>query len=93
MPENRALTQNITSVSNLIDSDPAMSDYCILSKNHVHALKCAARALWVMSGSAWVTFDGQDIIVHSGNQIALTPVSDPVIISALCDHPLVYATR
>jgi hypothetical protein len=46
-----------------------------------------------MSGSAWITFDGQDIIVHSGDQIALTSNSDPVIISALGDHPLIYATR
>jgi hypothetical protein len=93
MPDNRTLTVNSTKVSHPVEGDPAMSDYCILSKNHVHALKCAARALWVMSGSAWITFDGQDIIVHSGDQIALTSNSDPVIISALGDHPLIYATR
>lgn len=46
--------------------------------------------LRVISGCAWITFDGEDMILSAGQEMVLQPGEDVAVISALAGEPLVY---
>lgn len=46
--------------------------------------------LRVVSGYAWITFDGLDFTLLPGEAMALPPGDDPAVVSALEGQPLVY---
>ena len=50
-----------------------------------------AEVIRVTSGSAWITFDGQDWFVYSGEEFTLTPGKDDAVIESLDENPLVFA--
>jgi quercetin dioxygenase-like cupin family protein len=61
-----------------------------LSKGGVHKLERSCQVIRVIAGCAWITLNGQDIIVEHGDEIHLDPGEHSAIISNLCDELLVY---
>ena len=61
-----------------------------LSRGNVHAIYRKSQVIHIVFGNAWITFDGQDFILHGGDEIVLTPGADKAVISALGDQSLVY---
>jgi quercetin dioxygenase-like cupin family protein len=54
------------------------------------SIERTGQTLCVLSGCAWITVDGLDLIVLAGEKIVLEPGIDPAVISALESQPLVY---
>ena len=50
----------------------------------------AGQTLRVVSGNAWITFDGEDKTLLAGQHMVLEPGGDVAVVSALGDEPLVY---
>jgi hypothetical protein len=46
-----------------------------------------------MTGCAWITLNGQDIIVENGHEIHLDPGEHSAVVSNLCDDLLLYEVR
>ncbi len=80
---------NIISV---FQDDPFCPVTCpiFLSWGNVHSLERQSQILHVVSGNAWVTFDAQDFILQSGDEITLSPGRDIAVVSALGEQTLVY---
>jgi hypothetical protein len=64
-----------------------------LSKGNVHKLERSCHVIRVIAGCAWITLNGQDIIVESGHEIHLDPGEHSAVVSNLCDDLLVYEIR
>jgi hypothetical protein len=62
-----------------------------LEGNATYRAKRRSEVIQVVSGCAWITFDGQDWLVYGGEEIALTPGKDDVVIGSLNGSPLVFA--
>lgn len=62
----------------------------LMAPGEVHSLPRRAQTLRVVSGDAWVTFDGEDYCVNSGQEIRLAPGRQPAVVMALGGIPLVY---
>lgn len=62
-----------------------------LTKGNTRKLPQTCQLIRVVSGCAWISIDGQDIIVESGNEIHLAPGDYAGVISNLCDDLLVYS--
>ncbi len=45
----------------------------------------------VLFGSAWVTMDGEDFILHTGDQLQINPGGDFALVSSLQQKRLVLA--
>lgn len=60
-----------------------------LKKDEIFRLPPGNREFQVLSGVAWVTIDGNDIILHSGEKAELESHKDIAIISALGEIPLI----
>lgn len=58
-----------------------------------HSLPARGQTLHMVSGRAWVTLDGQDLIALTGEHVTLTKSSDIAVISALGERPLVFEIR
>jgi len=54
------------------------------------SLTRSGQTLRVVSGSAWITFDGQDTTLLAGQEMILEPGKNAAVISALEEEPLVY---
>jgi len=77
------------------EPDPADSALQVfrLSKGAVHKLQRSCQVILVMAGCAWITLNGQDIVVESGHEIHLEPGEHSAVVSNLCDDLLVYEVR
>ena len=50
-----------------------------------------AQKMKVIAGCAWITFDGEDKVVCSGQEITLEPGEDDAVISRLKEPVLVFS--
>jgi hypothetical protein len=60
----------------------------IFDKGEVFRVPSACKELYVLSGRAWVTHDGKDIILNSGERASLISNKDCTLVSALGKVPL-----
>lgn len=60
-----------------------------LEKNQVFRLPKTYREVQVVSGTAWITVDREDIIVRSGEKASLPNPQNFAVISALSQTPLI----
>lgn len=60
-----------------------------LKKNHVFPIPSAYQELHILSGSAWLTVEGQDIILTTGEKVLLDSYQGLAILSTLGDKPLI----
>jgi hypothetical protein len=49
-----------------------------------------AQLIRVVSGSAWITLNGEDIIVNRGEEVRITPSEHPPVISGVNGRSVVY---
>ncbi|MEG4205105.1 hypothetical protein QUA20_14370 [Microcoleus sp. Pol7_A1] len=70
-------------------SELAAPDRIILMENEVYRLPQTHRELQVLSGTAWITLDQQDIILQSQEKASLPPSKNFAVISALNNMPLI----
>jgi hypothetical protein len=61
-----------------------------LMKGYVRSEKCQSQLLRIVSGTAWVSMDGEDIILKPGEELNLAYCRHDAIVSAEGDEPLVY---
>jgi hypothetical protein len=61
-----------------------------LGAGSVRTLQRASQVIRVVSGCAWITLDGDDIVLCGGQAIRLVPGKHPAVISGPSDHPVVY---
>ena len=66
-------------------------DRIILMENEVYRLPQTHREIQVLSGTAWITLDQQDIILQSQEKASLPPSKNFAVISALNNMPLILA--
>jgi len=72
-------------------SELVAPDRIILMKNEVYRVPQTHREVQVLSGTAWITLDKKDIILHGSEQASLPFSKNPVLISALNNMPLIMA--
>lgn len=60
-----------------------------LENNQVFRLPKAYRNVQVLSGTAWITIDKQDIILRSGEKVSLPLSKNFAVISVLSKIPLI----
>ena len=70
-------------------SELAAPDRIILMKDEVYRLPQTHRQIQVISGTAWITLDKQDIILNSSEKVSLPSSKNAVVISALNNMPLI----
>ncbi len=72
-------------------SELAAPDRIMVMKDEVYRLPQTHRQIQVLSGTAWLTLDKQDIILNSPEKASLPSSQNPVVISALNNMPLILA--
>lgn len=72
-------------------SELATPDRIILMKDEVYRLPQIHRQIQVLSGTAWITLDKQDIILNSPEKTLLPSSKNAAVISALNNVPLILA--
>lgn len=60
-----------------------------LQKGELFRLPSACREIKVLSGVAWITVAGEDIILICGKQVTLALNKDEALVSAINDAPLI----
>jgi len=65
----------------------------VLYKGELFHLAKANQKIQILSGCAWLTLAGQDIILPRGEKISLGPAKDFALISALGQSPLIFEIR
>jgi hypothetical protein len=65
----------------------------ILYKGEVFRLPASFKEVQVLSGLAWLTINGKDILLEQGQKIALSSKEDFALVSAMRDMPLVLEAR
>lgn len=61
-----------------------------LGKDETYPLEPQTQIIRVLSGSAWITVNGEDRIVAQGQDMLLKPGKEKVIISSANTRPLVF---
>ena len=62
-----------------------------LKRGNVHSIRRESQVVRVLSGCAWITFDGQDVFLKRGEKTCLPPGEDTALISAMGNSPLVFS--
>lgn len=77
--------------TNLFKENPKFALPCnfTLQKGEVFRLPSACREIKVLSGVAWITVAGEDIILICGKKATLALNKDEALVSALNDAPLI----
>ena len=65
----------------------------ILYKDEVCRLPTTFKEIRVLSGLAWLTINGKDIMLGQGQKIALSSKEGFALVSAMCNTPLVLEAR
>ncbi len=60
-----------------------------ISGSDTHRLPSSVTQIRVLSGNAWVTAFGKDIILHQGESALFVPGENDAVVTALGDVPLV----
>jgi len=73
----------------------ASGSYCVtkLQRGQARALPRNIQSINVASGSAWITQDGDDFLLNSGDAMRFMPGSGTVVVSAVGEAPLIYETN
>lgn len=61
----------------------------ILEIENIYKLPKTVTTVRVLSGRAWVTLLGKDIILRQGESAVLKPGNDGAVVSSLSDVPLI----
>lgn len=69
------------------DANPMLR--LMLRHNELFRLPESSRAIEVLTGTAWVTFNSCDIFLAAGERLNLPSRRDPVLISAMGQPPLI----
>lgn len=64
-----------------------------LADNATYSLKGAAQTFWVTRGMAWVTFDGEDYVMRSGEMLRLPRTKHPIVVSNPGADELVFEVQ
>lgn len=83
-------SNKFSAFTNLFKSDlKSLIPYQVtLEKDQVFRVPSAYRELRILSGIAWITGDGEDIILTSGQKASLTSSKGGTVLSALGNVPL-----
>jgi hypothetical protein len=65
----------------------------VLDPGGVRRLQRGFRTLHVISGLAWITSNGKDFLLESGDELMLERGTHDNLLSALGEHPLVYEMK
>ncbi len=77
-------------VSDSFRRAPILVTKCVtLQKGEVHRLPSSCRAIWVVSGRAWITHSGEDIVLDKGEHTTFDQHRDPVVVTSTGQMPLV----
>jgi hypothetical protein len=74
--------------NNQASSSPSLR--LMLYKNEIFHLPQTCWEIRVLSGCAWLTLAGRDIILTQGDQLSLAKNKDFALVSALGQNPLVF---
>jgi mannose-6-phosphate isomerase-like protein (cupin superfamily) len=61
-----------------------------LMKGYVRDEKRESQVMRIVSGTAWVSMDGEDIILNPGEELKLSHGKYKALVSPASDEPLVY---
>ena len=61
-----------------------------LMKGYVRTEKRESQVMRVVSGKAWVTMDGKDLILNPGDELKLSHGEYKAVVSTANNEPLVY---
>lgn len=61
-----------------------------LMKGYVRSEKRESQLLRIVSGTAWVSIDGEDMILNPGDELKLSHGKHKAVVSATGNEPLVY---
>jgi len=61
-----------------------------LMKGYVRDEKRESQVMRIVSGTAWVSMDGEDIILNPGEELKLSHGKYKALVSPANDEPLVY---
>lgn len=64
--------------------------YVCLSQGETRHIKTDAQTIHIVSGQAWVSYEGEDHILKSGDLLAISKGDYAAVISPLGNHDLVY---
>ncbi len=65
----------------------------LLYRDEVFRIPQAGHSVQVLSGIAWLTVAGEDIILTSNETVSLLPYQDVALVSALSDKPLILEVQ
>jgi len=61
-----------------------------LMKGYVRDEKRQSQVLRVVSGRAWISMDGEDILLNEGEELKLSHGADKAVVGPADSQPLVY---
>ena len=61
-----------------------------LSPGGARSIRRNSQIVRIISGHAWITFDGKDLYLDSDEELSLAPRKSHAVISALGGIPLIY---
>ena len=61
-----------------------------LMKGYVRDEKRESQVLRIVSGTAWVSMDGEDVVLKPGEEFKLSHGKHKALVSPATDEPLVY---
>ena len=61
-----------------------------LMKGYVRTEKRESQVLRIVSGTAWVSMDGEDLILKPGEELKLSHGKHKAVVSPASNEPLVY---
>jgi hypothetical protein len=68
---------------------PILITKCVtVRQGEVYTLPASCRDVWVVSGCAWLTHSGEDIVLNQGEHTSFIRRKDPVVITSTSKVPL-----
>jgi len=69
---------------------PVLVTKCItVRKGEVYRLPPLSRSVWIVSGRAWLTHSGEDIVLEPGERATFAQHKDPVVVTSTGNTPLI----
>ncbi|MBZ0296229.1 MAG: DUF2917 domain-containing protein [Anaerolineae bacterium] len=70
--------------------EPISQSTIELMKGYVRTEKRESQVLRIVSGTAWVSMDGEDLILNPGEELKLSHGKHHAVVSPANNQPLVY---